>query len=195
MHDVANIQKQGKTEIKQNFINLRAKGYTIRSIAKELKVSPQTLLNWEGDLNEEISSLKAVQLESLYAQYHLTKIHRLKEISGCLEVIQKELSTRGLSDISPDKLFYLNLKYLERAEKEYIEPKFLLKSNKTGTKLDSQKISSELYELLLKFRAGNINTVDAYRETSILLGILKAEEQGDNQEKVETLKILLEGKK
>ena len=192
---IAEIKPKGKTEIKQDFISLRAKGHTIRAIAKELNLSPQTVLNWEGDMNEEISKLKAVQLESLYEQYHLTKKHRLKEISGQLTSIQKELSKRKFSDISTDRLLDLNLRYLERADREYIEPKFLLKDNRTVTKLDSQGISFELYLLLLRFRSGVIDSTEASRESSILQGMLKAEEQGDIQEKVEELKALLEGNK
>jgi len=40
-----------------------------------------------------------------------------------------------------------------------------------------------------------IDTAIASRETSILQGMLKAEEQGDIQETVEELKTLLEGNK
>ena len=195
MGEIAEIKPKGKAEIKQDFINLRAKGHTVRFIANELKLSPQTVLNWEGEFNEEISSLKAIELESLYEQYHLTKKHRLKEVSEQLQLIQEELSSRKLTDISTDRLLDLNLRYLERAEKEYIEPKFLLKDNRTVTKLDSQGIAFELYLLLLRFRAGVINSTEASRENSILQGMLKAEEQGDIQEKVEELKTLLEGNK
>ena len=52
----------------------------------------------------------------------------------------------------------------------------------------------ELYQLLLRFRAGITNAKEASQENSILHGMLKAEEQGDIQEKVKALKILLENK-
>ena len=195
MGEIAEIKSKGKAEIKQDFINLRAKGHSIRAIASELNLSPQTVLNWEGDFNEEISRLKAVELESLYEQFHLTKKHRLKEISDQLQSIQKELSSRKLTDISTDRLLDLNLRYLERVEKEYIEPKFLLKNNKTITKLDSQGITDELHKLLLRFRAGTVDASEATKEVSILQGMLKAIEQGDIQEKVEEIKSLLEGNK
>lgn len=195
MGEIAEIKPKGKAEIKQDFIGLRAKGHTIRFIAKELSVSPQTVLNWESEFNEEIASLKAVELESLYEQYHLTKKYRLVKISEQLKTLQEELSSRDLSDVSTERLMDLNLRYLERAEKEYIEPKFLIKNNKFVTKLDSHDISSELHKLLLRFRAGTVDEAEATRETSILQGMLKAIEQGDIQEKVEALKTLLENNK
>ncbi len=186
---------KGKEEVKQEFIGLRAKGHSIRHIAEELNRSPQTILNWDGEFNAEIAHLKAVELESLYEQYQLTKKHRLKKISTQLDAIEAELSKRDLSKVSTERLMELNLRYLERADKEYIEPKFLTKNNRVMAKLDSQDISFELYHLLLRFRSGAIDATEVSRETSILQAMLKAEEQGDIQEKVEELKTLLEGNK
>ena len=105
MYDSATIQPKGKAEIKQAFINLRAKGHSIRLIAKELKLSPQTVLNWDGDFNEEISRLKAVELESLYEQYELTKKHRLKKVSDQLAAIQKY--PPGIYPTSPQRGFWI----------------------------------------------------------------------------------------
>jgi len=195
MYDAAIIQQKGKTEVKQEFINLRAKGHSIRYIGRKLKRSPQTILTWQGEFDEEIAKLKAVQLESLYEQYHLTKQHRLKEISEQLHAIKNELSSRDLTDVSTDRLMDLNLRYLERFDKEYVTPKFLMHNNSSVTKLDSKDISSELHKLLLRFRAGSVDAAEANREVTILQGMLKAIEQGDIQEKVEELKALLEGSK
>jgi len=126
MGKVAKLKQQGNMDSKQDFLDLRARGYSIRYIAKELERSPATILKWENDFNEEISKFKAVQLESLYEQYHLTKQHRLKGLAGQLAAIQDELSTRDISDVPTEKLFDLNLKYLEQIKKDYVEPKFLL---------------------------------------------------------------------
>ncbi len=195
MGKVTELKSKGKIEIKQEFVDLRAKGHSIRSIAEALSLSPQTLINWEREFNQEIAELKAIQLESLYESFGLMKQHRLEEISRQLQKIQTALSSRDLSDLSTEKLMELNLKYLERADKEYQEPKFFLqsKSNKTGTKLDSQEIAFELNQLLLRFRTGSVNAVEAHREVSILKSMLKSEEQAGIQEMVEQLKTLLEG--
>ncbi len=112
----------------------------------------------------------------MYEQFFLTKEHRIKEISVQLAAIQKELSDRDLSEIPTEKLLDLNLRCLERAEKEYQEPKFQLRDNRTKTKLDSQGIAFELYDVLLRFRAGGIDAVTASREHSILMAMLKSEE-------------------
>ena len=195
MGEITKLKQQGTMDSKQHFLDLRARGYSIRHIARELERSPATVLKWENDFNEEISKLKAVQLEALYEQYNITKQHRLKGLANQLKAIQDELSTRDISDVPTDKLFDLNLKYLERIKKDYIEPKFLFDTSRAITKLNSRDISAELHKLLLRFRAGTVDAAEANRETFILQGMLKAIEQGDIQEKVEELKTLLEGSK
>ena len=42
-------------EIKEQFIDLRAKGYSFDKIAKELGKAKQTLIDWSKDLQEEIA--------------------------------------------------------------------------------------------------------------------------------------------
>lgn len=195
MGKIAKLKHQGTADSKQHFLDLRARGYSIRYIAKELERSPATVLKWENDFSEEISKLRSVQLEALYEQHNITKQHRLKGLANQLKAIQDELSTRDISDVPTDKLFDLNLKYLERIKKDYIEPKFLLETKNGITKLNSQEIANELQNLLSRFRAGSVDTTEVTKEVSILQGMLKAIEQGDIQEKVEELKSLLEGSK
>ena len=141
MGEITKLKQQGTMDSKQHFLDLRARGYSIRYIATELGRSPATVLKWDNDFSEEISKLKAVQLEALYEQYNITKQHRLKGLANQLKAIQDELSTRDISDVPTDKLFDLNLKYLEQIKKDYIEPKFLFETSRAITKLNSQDIS------------------------------------------------------
>jgi hypothetical protein len=192
---------KGKNEAKAQFIEMRAKGLSIRAAAKTLKLSPQTLSNWQAELEEEIASLKAVELESLYEQYHLLKEHRLQLLGNQLQDIKDELSKRKLSEVSTDKLLDIQLRYLDDIRKEYVELKPLSDKdiealrNKTGTKLDSRAITVEIYQTLLRFKAGLIDTVRANREITILQNMLKAEDQTTLQKKLEWLEGILEGRK
>lgn len=192
---------QGKNEVKAQFIEMRAKGLSIRATAKKLKLSPQTLSNWQAELEEEIARLKAVELESLYEQYHLLKEHRLQLLGNQLQSIKDELSKRDLSEVSTDKLLDIQLRYLDDIRKEYVELKPLSDKdiealrNKTGTKLDSRGITVEIYQTFLRFKAGLIDTVQANREIIILQNMLKAEDQTTLQKKLEWLESILEGRK
>ncbi len=194
--------QKGKAELKIEFIQLRAKGHTLRTIAKKLKVSTQTLVNWGEELEGEIATLKAIEFEKIYEQYHLLKEHRLKKLGNQLQKIRDELKNRDLSDIPTDKLLDFCLKYTEDVRKEFVDLKPLSNGdlsslkNKFRTNLDSKQIMAEIYHTFLRFKLGLIDSSQANREMTLLNSMLKAEEQGEFQEKLEKLEtIMIGGKK
>jgi len=191
----------GKNELKSRFIEMRAKGLSIRAIAKDLQLSPQTISNWHVELEEEIAKLKAIELEALYEEFHLLKAHRLKRLGGQLLAIEEELSKRKLSDVSTDKLMDLLLKFFDEVRKEHVEPQYLSDADlgglkcKFGTKMDSEEISGEIHQVLLRYRAGFLDALRANRELNFLQAMLKAEDQVTLAVKLEKLEALLGGGK
>lgn len=192
---------EGKLDIKNKFVELRAKGFSIRQIARKLHLSPQILSNWQAELYEEIARLKAVELEALYEKYRLLKKHRVQLLGNQIQVIRREHKKRELSDVSTDKLLELQLRYLDEAGKEYAEPKIISDeeickiSDKSGAKLDSEDVTFELSMLLLKYRKGLISDAQARQEVFLLQAILKSEDQAEIQKKLEKLETLLDRRK
>jgi transcriptional regulator with XRE-family HTH domain len=113
----------GRTELQAQFVELRAKGWSYAKIARKLKVSKGTLSNWSQELEGEIATLKAIELESLYERYYMTKEGRIKLLGKQLKDIEAELKKRGLEDISTEKLVDLKLKVYEALLDEYTEVK------------------------------------------------------------------------
>jgi transposase len=111
----------GRMELKSQFIDLRAKGYSYQKIARRLKVSKSTLANWSTELEGEIASLRAMELEALYERYFLTKESRIKLLGEQLKAIQTEIKSRSLKDISTEKLLDLQLKLYQALQEEYVE--------------------------------------------------------------------------
>ena len=111
----------GKLEVKSQFIELRAKGWSYLKIARKLKVSKNTLANWGAELEGEIASLKAMELEALYEKSYMTKEARIKLLGAQLKGIQDELKKRGLEDVSTDKLLDMELKLYQALQAEYVE--------------------------------------------------------------------------
>lgn len=191
----------GKNELKSQFIEKRAKGLSIRAIARELQLSPQTISNWHVELEEEIARLKAIELEALYEEFHLLKAHKLRRLGNQLLAIEEELSKRELSDVSTEKLMDLQLKFFDEVRKEHVEPQYLSDADlkdlkgKFGTKMDSEEISVEICMLLLRYRAGLLDTLRASKELTLLQAMLKAEDQAALTTKLEKLETLLGGKK
>jgi transposase len=111
----------GKTELKHEFIELRAKGYSYRKIAKRLDVSIGTLSSWRQELEGEIATLKAEELEVLYERYYMTKQKKITQLGRQLKHIQKELRSRDYSDIPTEKLLDMQLKVYDALEEEKVD--------------------------------------------------------------------------
>jgi len=127
-------------DIKQQFITLRAKGYSLTKIAQQLDKCRQTLSNWNSELEDEINNAKAIELEALFEECFLTKENRIKTFSQLLEKINKELDKRDFQSLSDDKLVDLKLKISQQLQGEYFEPKI-----KSEGEINKQKNKRQLF--------------------------------------------------
>jgi transcriptional regulator with XRE-family HTH domain len=108
-------------EVKSQFIELRAKGWSYLKIARKLKVSKNTLASWGAELDGDIASLRAVEMEALHEKYFMTKEARIQLLGEQLKEIKAELKRRGLEAVSTEKLLEMELKYYQALQAEYVE--------------------------------------------------------------------------
>lgn len=134
-------------EEKQRFIELRAKGLSYDKIAQELGRAKQTLVDWGKEFKEEIANLKALELDSLYQEYYLSKENRLQTFGQMLNRIKDEVLSRDLSEVPTDKLLELFLKYNSQVKEEIIEPQF-----KTSAEIEEDKLDREILDELTNLR-------------------------------------------
>jgi hypothetical protein len=75
----------GKSEQKDRFIVLRARGYSYARIARELRISKGTLAAWNAELETEIRRVRTMELEALQEEFFLLKEGRIRPIAlpGC----------------------------------------------------------------------------------------------------------------
>ena len=112
------------TKTVEEFIILRAQGWSFDRIAKKLKTAKQTLINWSGTYSVEISHLKALELEALQEEYFLTKEGKIKLLGEAVKKLKTELDKRDLSDVPTAKLYELLDRYHELARTEAVDPDF-----------------------------------------------------------------------
>ena len=103
-------------ETKSKFVEMRAKNISFDKIAKELKVSKQTLITWSKDNELEINNLREIEFDSLRERLKLTKENRLTFLSKCLERINAELEKRDFANIPDSKLIELQIKLLNEVD-------------------------------------------------------------------------------
>lgn len=111
-------------DIKERFIELRAKGYSFDKIAKELGKAKQTLIDWSKELQDEIANVKALELEALYEKYYLLKESKITNYGTILSQITTELKQRDFSKVNTGRLLELYLLYFEKLSQEIVEPVF-----------------------------------------------------------------------
>ena len=118
-------------QTQEQFIELRAKNWSFDRIAKELKVSKQTLINWSREFQLEISNLRALELDALQEKFALTKMKRLELFGEKLNSLKGEFDKRNLTDLSTEKLLEFILKYGSTLKSEEVMVEFRQKEDVT----------------------------------------------------------------
>jgi hypothetical protein len=93
-------------EKKDLFLELRIKGETFQSIAENLNVSKQTLINWskEKDISETIKMANVIKYQSLVKQYRQSKEEQIKYYLELTLKIKDEILNRELSSVTTENL-------------------------------------------------------------------------------------------
>ena len=194
------LEKPGRLELQAQFIELRAKGYSLARCARLLRLSKSTLATWQQDLEAQIAGLKAIELEALQETFFLAKEARIRLLGEQVQALLEELRTRSLAEVPTDKLLDILLKFSQALREEFVEPRLLsdrqirrLKDG-TGPELDSQAVAVELSQVLQRYKAGLVDIEQARQELALLLAILKAQEQGQIEVKLERIEAVLEAR-
>lgn len=165
-------------ELKQRLIEMRAKGYSYDKIAKELGKAKQTVIDWAKELDEEISNLKAMELEALYENYSLLKESRLKNLGNLFNKVRNEIEERDLSDVPTDKLLALYIKLNETVRSEIVEPTILSSKEINSSRLTPMNWNDEYkgkYEPLLIGEPLNAKDLKELKELQLELNELSRE--------------------
>jgi hypothetical protein len=133
--------EQGKAELKADFVQLRAKGLPYVRIAERLGVAKSTLANWNAELEAQIASARAMELEALQEEFFLLKEGRIRLLGEQLQRLRQELANRDLSSVPTDKLLELLLKYQIVLKEESVEVRPL--SDAELSRLGSLRLGTE----------------------------------------------------
>ncbi|MCB9026112.1 MAG: hypothetical protein H6625_07340 [Bdellovibrionaceae bacterium] len=105
---------------KEQFVVLRAEGFSFDKIAAQLKVSKPTLIEWSRQLARDIRNLKATKVDALREQFLVTKEEKLKRLRSTLAKINDEIDKRDFSDVPTVKLLELEGQLMADYNKQFI---------------------------------------------------------------------------
>ena len=175
------------TELKQEFIRLRAEGRSYSYIAEQLHIAKSTCTKWERDLSAEINELKRAELTELYESYGMSKEARIRTLGGILDRINEALAQADFKDIDPAKLLDYKLKYTEALKGESVGGSGAIDPHNVV----AGDIVWAVADLLNRTRAGDITTEQAQRESLILSNLLKAYDTTELKRKLDGLEAVI----
>jgi transcriptional regulator with XRE-family HTH domain len=95
------------TDTKSQFLELRAKGWSLARIAERLKVSQRTLVDWNRQEHEEIRTLRAIEIEALQEKILATREQEMTRLKQELNRLEEELARRDMQSVSTENLYRL----------------------------------------------------------------------------------------
>ncbi len=104
---------ENKNDLKDQFVELRARGNSYDKIAKSLGASKGTLISWSRDLKVEIQNYRNLEADALMEKYKMTKNCQLESLGSQLAKIRDEVSKRDLSEVPTEKLVAMEIKLLD----------------------------------------------------------------------------------
>lgn len=159
-------------ETRERFIQLRAKGLSYSSIAKQIKVSKSTCSNWEKELKDQISQLKSDRLDDLYQEYGMLKEARIASIGKVLNKIDQAIDEADFSMMTPSQLLDFRLKYQKALNDEYVP------TTTNSAKGNMIEVQTRLLELAELARNHELNDQSA-KELKALTLVATTMEQAD----------------
>ena len=110
------------TDTKSQFIELRAKNWSLTRIATQLKVAPRTLVEWNRQSQAEIRLLRAVELEAIQEKILAPHEQELTSLVQHLKRLDEEAATRQLQFVETKDLYRLSSLVRAEIRKTRLEP-------------------------------------------------------------------------
>jgi transposase len=85
------------TNIKEQFIQLRAEGWSYDKIALEINVSKSTQIEWAKELKKELYTAEYNKATELMEQSHLNRAAALKKAAEQLDRVVKAIEAKDLN--------------------------------------------------------------------------------------------------
>ena len=92
-------------ETRSRFLELRARGWSLKRIAGEIGVSKPTLIAWQRQVRHEIQDLKSVELEAIQEKILASHEEELGRLAAQLNRVEAILAKRNLEVLSTEFLF------------------------------------------------------------------------------------------
>ena len=107
-------------ETKDQFIELRAKGWSYHRIAERLNISKSTAHIWAGEFSTEIQKLRAIELEAIQERVLASYEQDLSYLAEELKRVQQVLRERDYGYVDTRQLYWYQGALMARIDKKCV---------------------------------------------------------------------------
>ena len=155
-------------DIKLRFIEMRANNMSLSSIANELHISRGTCSKWVKELESDIAVKQAERKAEITDLYAMDRQHRINRLQAVLERLDKAISNADFSQMSPEALLKIKLRYESELSKEYP-----ISDSKGLFEYSNKAIIDKINDLQSKYESGEISTEQLKASLSALDMMIK----------------------
>src|SRR4029450_387412 len=105
-------------ETKDQFIELRAKGWSYHRIAEHLNISKSTAHIWAGEFSAEIQKLRVIELEAIHERVLASYEQDLTYLADELKRVQQVLRGRDYGYVDTPQLYWYQGALMARIGKQ-----------------------------------------------------------------------------
>ena len=123
-------------ETKDEFIQLRAKGWSCHRIAEHLDISKSTAHLWGAEFADEIQTLRAIELEAIQERLLASYEQDLTYLADELKRVQQVLRQRDYGYVDTPQLYWYQGALMARIDKKCTLIEIPKPPNPANSKLD-----------------------------------------------------------
>lgn len=155
-------------DIKLRFVEMRANNMSLSSIANELHISRGTCSKWVKELESDIAVKQAERKAEITDLYAMDRQHRINRLQAVLERLDKAISNADFSQMSPEALLKMKLRYESELSREYP-----ISDSKGLLEYSYKAIIEKINDLQNKYESGEISTEQLKASLSALDMMIK----------------------
>jgi hypothetical protein len=129
-------------EIKDKFVELRAKSWSFDRIAEELNVSKRTLIRWQEEFGIQIENLRQIEFERVQERLLGSQAEQLEALIGEYQRYRNELLTRDPGRVPQYMLFRIVARLRDQLERRLVTPRFQSEPPETPSTSAGESINS-----------------------------------------------------
>ena len=156
-------------DIKLKIVEMRANNMSLASIAKELHISRTTCSKWVKELESDIAIKQSERKSEISDLYAMDRQHRINRLQAVLERLDKAISNADFSQMSPEALLKMKLRYESELSREYP-----ITDSKGLFEYSYKAIIEKINDLQSKYESGEISTEQLKGSLSALDMMIKS---------------------